>query len=176
MSNDHIKEQRSAGPPVISIVGKTDAGKTTLLEKLIGELKKRGLKVGVIKHDAHSFDIDHPGKDSYRLKQAGADVGIISSPLKVSIIRDVQEDLQVFDLRDRFLMDMDIVLTEGYKRDKGFKIEVSRAGHSTELLCEKGECIAVVADWEPDLDAPVFGLDDAAGVVDLLVKRFVNRG
>lgn len=175
MTGKENSTKYNAGPPVVSVVGKSDAGKTTLLEKLIAELKKRDFKVGVIKHDAHSFDIDHPGKDSYRLKKAGADVGIISSPAKVSIIRDVPEDLPVFELRDRFLMDMDIVLTEGYKRDKGYKVEVSRAAHSRELLCEKGECLAVVADWEPDLGAPVFALDDAAGVVDLIVEKLIQK-
>jgi len=70
--------------PVVSFVAKSGTGKTTLLEKVIAELKQRGYRVGAIKHDAHRFDIDHPGKDSHRLTSAGADTMLISSPDKAS--------------------------------------------------------------------------------------------
>ncbi len=73
--------------PVVSVVAKSGTGKTTLLEKLIHEMKRRGYRVGAIKHDAHSFEIDHEGKDSWRLTHAGADTTVITSPLQTAIIR-----------------------------------------------------------------------------------------
>jgi molybdopterin-guanine dinucleotide biosynthesis protein B len=78
--------------PIVSIVGKSDSGKTTLLEKLVAELKSRGFRVGTIKHDAHSFEIDHEGKDSWRHKKAGASVSIISSAEKIGMVLDSDHD------------------------------------------------------------------------------------
>ncbi len=78
--------------PIISIVSKKNCGKTTLLEKLIPELKQRGYRVGTIKHDVHGFNIDHEGKDTFRHKSAGADIVAISCPWKISIIMDVAEE------------------------------------------------------------------------------------
>ena len=79
--------------PVISIVSKKNCGKTTLLEKLIPELKRRGYRIGILKHDIHGFDIDHEGKDSFRHKAAGAEIVAISCPWKLSVIKDVQEEM-----------------------------------------------------------------------------------
>ena len=78
-------------PPIISIVGKSDSGKTTLLEKLIAEIKNRGYHIGTIKHDTHGFDIDREGKDTWRHKKAGASTVAISSPTKVAIIKDINQ-------------------------------------------------------------------------------------
>ncbi len=85
-------------PPIISIISKKRSGKTTLLEKLIPELKQRGYRVGVVKHDTHGFDIDHEGKDTYRHKAAGAEAVLISSPWKISLIQDVPEELSLDQL------------------------------------------------------------------------------
>jgi molybdopterin-guanine dinucleotide biosynthesis protein B len=75
--------------PIVSIVGKSGSGKTTLLEKVIKELTHRGYTVGVLKHDAHGFEIDHEGKDSWRHKKAGASTVALSSPEKFAVIKDV---------------------------------------------------------------------------------------
>lgn len=168
------KNSGRPAPPIISFVGKSNSGKTTFLEKLIPELRRRGFRVGVIKHDTHGFDIDHPGKDSYRLKAAGANSAIISSPAKLALVKDTGEDLPLDTLRDDFLMDMDIVLTEGYKRERAPKIEVSLRENTTEILCGEGECIAIVADWKPETGAPLFDLNNASGVADFIQEKFLK--
>ncbi|MBI5656564.1 MAG: molybdopterin-guanine dinucleotide biosynthesis protein B, partial [Geobacter sp.] len=111
---------------VVSFVAKSGTGKTTLLEKVIAELKRRGHRVGAIKHDAHRFDIDHPGKDSHRLTAAGADTMLITSPEKLALIKRHQEQPAIEELLATYCADLDIVLTEGFKRSSLPKIEVHR--------------------------------------------------
>jgi len=158
-------------PPIVCVVGKSDAGKTTFLEKLIRELKIRKIRVGTIKHDAHGFDIDKPGKDTWRHAQAGADAVIISSPAKFALIKKVDEEMSLDQVAE-LLPDMDIILTEGFKRSDKPKIEISRTAHSSELLCTSNELIALVSDAEWDIGVPLFGLDDASGVADLLQDKY----
>jgi molybdopterin-guanine dinucleotide biosynthesis adapter protein len=160
--------------PLVSVVGKSDAGKTTLLEKLIPELKRRGYRVATVKHDAHSFEIDQPGKDTWRHRQAGADVVVISSKDKMAIIRRVDEELSLLQIAE-MITGVDIILTEGFKRGPAPKIEVSRREKSTELLCTADELVAIATDQHFDLAVPQFGLDDAAGLVDILETRFLRK-
>jgi len=93
-------------PPIISIVGKSDSGKTTLLEKLLAEIKNRGYHSGIIKHDTHGFDIDHEGKDTWRHKKAGASTVIISSPNKIAVIRDIKEEKVLDAIAAEYLQDI----------------------------------------------------------------------
>jgi molybdopterin-guanine dinucleotide biosynthesis protein B len=158
-------------PPIVCVVGKSDAGKTTFLEKLIRELKGKNIRVGTIKHDAHGFDIDKPGKDTWRHAQAGADAVIISSPAKFALIKKVEEEMSL-DRVAELIRDMDIILVEGYKRSAKPKIEINRTAHSRELLCTSDELIALVSDTEWDMGVPLFGLDDASGVAELLQKKY----
>ena len=158
-------------PPIVAVVGKSDAGKTTFLEKLIRELKNRKIRVGTVKHDVHGFDIDHPGKDTWRHAQAGADAVIISSPSKVALIKKVEHEMSLDQVAE-LMSDMEIILVEGYKRCDKPKIEISRRAHSTELLCRPEELIALVSDSEWEIGVPVFDLDDAEGVAGLLVKNY----
>ena len=160
--------------PLVSVVGKSDAGKTTLLEKLIPELKRRGYRVATVKHDAHSFEIDQPGKDTWRHRQAGADVVVISSKDKMAIIRSVDEEMSLLQIADT-ITGVDIILTEGFKRGPAPKIEVSRREKSTELLCTADELVAIATDQHFDLPVPQFGLDDAVGLVDILERRFLGK-
>jgi molybdopterin-guanine dinucleotide biosynthesis protein B len=160
--------------PVVSVVGKSDAGKTTLLEKIIPELKRRGYRVATVKHDAHSFEIDQPGKDTWRHRQAGADVVVISAKDKMAIIRRLDEEMSLPQITD-MITGVDIILTEGFKRGPAPKIEVSRREKSTELLCAVDELVAVATDQRFDIPAPQFALDDAAGLVDLLERRFLGK-
>lgn len=166
-------------PPVVSIVAKSGTGKTTLLEKLIAELKGRGYRVGAIKHDAHSFSIDHEGKDSWRLTQAGAETMLITSPAKVAMVKMNRAD-QEPDLAEtiaRYCSDLDIVLTEGFKRSTLPKIEVHRHECQQALLCRGEEfdpqLLAVASDTALHLDVPVFDLNDAVGLCDLIVARYL---
>lgn len=166
-------------PPVVSIVAKSGTGKTTLLEKLIAELKARGYRVGAVKHDAHSFSIDHEGKDSWRLTQAGADTTLITSPAKVAMVKMNRDDKEpeLAETIERFCGDIDIVLTEGFKRSSMPKIEVHRQACHQALLC-RGEyfdphLIAVASDEDLQLDVPVFHLNDSVSICDLIVARYL---
>ena len=160
--------------PVISIVGRSNSGKTTFLEKMIRELKSRHYRVAVIKHDTHGFEIDHPGKDTWRMGQAGSDIVMISSPGKMAMIMKTNQELSLDQLQAQILGEVDIILSEGYKMGDKPKIEISRAEVGNELLCSKEELLALVTDQSFNLDVPHFGLDDASGVVDLLVGSFLE--
>jgi molybdopterin-guanine dinucleotide biosynthesis protein B len=161
--------------PIVSVVGKSNVGKTTLLEKLIPELKRRGYRVATVKHDAHSFEMDVPGKDTWRHRQAGADVVVISSRDKLAMIRRVSGEMPLAEIAAS-ITGVDIILTEGYKRGSAPKVEVSRREMSTELLCTADELVAIATDHLVDMDVPQFGLDDAAGLADVLVDRFLKVG
>ncbi|HLF25395.1 MAG TPA: molybdopterin-guanine dinucleotide biosynthesis protein B [Anaerolineae bacterium] len=159
--------------PVVSIVGKSDAGKTTLLEKLIPELKRRGYRVATIKHDAHQFEIDHPGKDSYRHFHAGSDWTVIASSTQLASVRRLDRQLALDEIAAT-ISGVDLILTEGFKREARVRIEVSRAAQSTELISTAAELLAIAADHPIDIGAPVYALDDAPGLVDL-IERVVLR-
>ncbi len=160
--------------PIISVVGYSNSGKTTYLEKLIPELSGRGHKVCAIKHDVHGFDIDVPGKDSHRLKESGAHTTIISSPFKIAMIADVEKDMNLSELRDRFITEIDIIITEGYKSDIHPKIEVFRKGIRDELLTKDDNTLfAVAADTETDTTVPVLSINDAKEMADLIEERFL---
>ncbi|HLC16416.1 MAG TPA: molybdopterin-guanine dinucleotide biosynthesis protein B [Thermodesulfovibrionia bacterium] len=161
----------------VSFVANSDTGKTTIVEKLIRELKNRGYRVGAFKHDAHRFDIDHPGKDSYRFTTAGADTMIITSPDKMAMVKMHSQSPPVEELLDRYFSDVDIVLIEGFKRLNLPKIEVHRKEKSHELLCRGNAhdptLIAVASNDTLQLDVPVFHLNDTKGIADFLEKRFL---
>jgi molybdopterin-guanine dinucleotide biosynthesis protein B len=161
-------------PAVISIVGKSDSGKTTLLEKLVSEFRKRGYRVGTIKHNVHGFDIDHEGKDSQRHKRAGAQAVALSSPSQFALIRDVERELTIDEIISDYLVDMDVVLTEGYKKEEKPKIEIFRKdGPHQEILCKHDKnLIAMVTDAAMQIHVPCFGLDDMAQLADFLKERY----
>lgn len=157
--------------PVVSVVGESGAGKTTFLEKLIRELRARNIRVGVIKHHVHDIDIDRPGKDTWRLSRAGAGAVAISAPGKIGLFKKLDREMDLDELAGMF-GDVDIILTEGYKRGNKPKIEVSRAAHSDGLISEPAELIAIVSDVSWNVGVPVYGLDDSAGVAGLLHSRY----
>jgi len=160
--------------PILSIVGKSDSGKTTLIERLIPELTRRGYRVATVKHDLHGFDIDREGKDTWRHKQAGAHTVIISSPNKLALIRETDRDHSLDDIRRAFVRDVDIIISEGYKNDTQPKIEVSRAAQQQELLCDpRDNLVAIASDRSHDRGVPCFDINDAAGLADFIVKRFL---
>ena len=131
-----MTETRTGKPALVAIVGKSDSGKTTLVEKVVPELVKLGLRVGTVKHDAHSFEIDHPGKDSWRHGQAGAEAYVIASPERLAFIAKLDTELELVDIVDRFYDGFDIVVAEGYKRTAPHRVELFRvgAGHSRAAL------------------------------------------
>ena len=158
--------------PIVSFVGHSNAGKTTLIEKLVPELARLGLDVGTIKHDVHGFDIDVPGKDSWRHKQAGAKRTIIASPKKLALIQDTDHDLSLEELAVYF-RGLNLILTEGYMREGKYKVEVFRPEVHSEPLCQGDEkLIALVSDTMLDLGVPRFRTGDVAGLASFLKKRF----
>ena len=161
--------------PIISIVGKSDSGKTTLIEKLLPELIGRGIRVATVKHDVHGFEVDREGKDSWRHKQAGAHTVVISSPQKAALIRDVEKDLTLEEIREKLIQDVDLILSEGYKKDVQPKIEVFRKEKHQELLCTKEDhLVAIASDRTFDIDVPCFGLDDMKGLADFIEEAFLR--
>jgi molybdopterin-guanine dinucleotide biosynthesis protein MobB len=164
------------GSKALSFVAKSGTGKTTLLEQVIAELKGRGYRVGAVKHDAHRFDIDHPGKDSYRLAAAGADATLITSPDKLALIKKHEASPPLDELVKYYLADMDLVLTEGFKKSGLPKIEVHRQGRSATLICrgeERDPSLVAVASDEPlSLDVPVLDLNAPSLVADFVEGYF----
>jgi len=160
--------------PIVSIVGKSKSGKTTLLEKLIAELKRRDYRVATVKHHVHAdFEIDYPGKDSWRHFQAGAEVTIVSSPVKLAMVRRQDHDASLSELA-ALITDADILLTEGYRWETAPKIEIVRAARSQSPICEPDELIALVTDLTFECSVPHFALDDASGLADLIEERFLK--
>ena len=139
--------------PIITFVGKSGTGKTTLLEQLIPMLKGRGLRLAVLKHDAHHFEMDKPGKDTYRFTAAGADVVTISNAEKFAMIEQPPEELSLRDIISR-LPQVDLVLTEGYKKSRYPKIEIHRAELHRPLLADPNELLAILTDEPVDSPAP----------------------
>jgi molybdopterin-guanine dinucleotide biosynthesis protein B len=169
---DQARGGAQAPPPgLVAIVGKSDSGKTTLIEKLLPELLKLGLRVGTVKHDAHSFEIDHPGKDSWRHGQAGALAYVVSSPERLAYISKVDGEMPLTDIARRFFAGFDLVVAEGYKRSSPHLVELFRvgAGHPAPL-CAPGETLALVTDAPLD-HAHRFALDDAAGLARFLAEQ-----
>lgn len=161
--------------PVVSIVGESDTGKTTLIEKIIPELIRRGYRVATIKHHKHGFDIDHAGKDSWRHKQAGAALTVLSSPRRVAVVEDVAKDHGIAELRDMYIRNVDIILTEGFKRNSHPKIEVFRADRKGDLISRGDEnLMAVAGDKPPQVGVPCFDGNDIAGIVDLIANKFLR--
>lgn len=163
---------------VVAFVAKSNTGKTTLLEHVIRELKGRGYRVGAIKHDAHRFDIDHPGKDSHRLTAAGADTMLITSQEKLALVKKHDAAPPLEELVTTYFSDVDIVLTEGFKMSSLPKIEVHRKERSPTLLCRGDQydaTLQAVASDEPlDLDVPVLDLNNPKEVADFVEQRFLR--
>jgi len=162
-------------PPIVSIVGRPDCGKTTLLEKVIPELARQGYRVGTIKHHVHEFEMDKPGKDTWRHKQAGARIVALSSPTGLGVIRDTDRDTPVVELVARYFLDADLILAEGYKRESLPKIEVYRTAiHASPLEDRDATWMAMVSDRKVAEDLPYFALDDIQGITSFLVNTFIK--
>jgi molybdopterin-guanine dinucleotide biosynthesis protein MobB len=159
-------------PPVVLIVGRSQSGKTTLIEKLIPEFKRRGYTVGTIKHSHHNPDLDRSGKDSSRHKAAGADIVIFHSPGKIAMVKN--DDSGSLDSLLGYFDDVDLVITEGYKTEKKPKIEIVRSARHTEpLLRNDTHLIAVVTDVDLQLNVPIFGFEDVVKLADMIEEKFL---
>ncbi|MGQ9483703.1 MAG: molybdopterin-guanine dinucleotide biosynthesis protein B [Desulfosoma sp.] len=161
--------------PIVCVVGASNVGKTTFLEKLIPALTRRGYLVGTVKHDVHGFDMDREGKDTWRHARAGAQTIAISSPERVASIRTVPHELPLEDVVARYFWDEDLVLAEGFKRSIFPKIEVFRSAIEPQPLCSSADnLIALVTDAPVEADVPRFGFDDVEGVAHFLESRYLK--
>ncbi len=161
--------------PVLSIVGRSNSGKTALIERLLPWLAARGWRVGTLKHDVHGFRMDHEGKDTYRHFQAGSRRVVIAGPSEVALRERVEAPLEAGALVERFFGGMDLVITEGYKTGSWPKVEVVRAARSPEPICLGDETLAAVATDVPGpWPVPSFGLEDAEGLGGWIERCFLG--
>lgn len=155
------------------VTGWKNAGKTGLMERLVADITARGLSVSTVKHAHHSFDVDHPGKDSHRHRVAGASEVLLASRKRFALmheLRDAEEPtLEALLAR---LAPVDLVLVEGYKRDRHPKVEAHRAETGHALIAPGDPTIrAVASDTALDLDRPVFDLNDTAKIADFILSE-----
>lgn len=161
-------------PKVLSFVGRSDSGKTTLITQLIVELKKRAVTVAVIKHAHQGFDLDRKGSDSAMYQAAGADAVMLASPQGMALMRPCPNDAELDRLID-YLPDMDLVIIEGYKREKHPKIEVYRADCGEPPLAPQLEnLIAMVGRSPVRTDLPVFAPDDMLTLTEFIITRILS--
>ncbi len=168
--------------PIVPIVGKSESGKTLLMQQLIAEFKKRGYKIAAVKHCHAGMEIDHPGKDTWKFAQAGSDAVCISSPDKLALIKNVAHDLSIDEVLPIIGPEFDLILVEGFKKSRLPKIEVHRKELGDDLLCSPGELSAIVTDGSLDTlmadscRPPTFRWGDTVAIADFIEKSFVlNR-
>jgi molybdopterin-guanine dinucleotide biosynthesis protein B len=168
-------------PPLFGVVGWKNSGKTTLMVGLVGELTNRGLNVSVIKHAHAKFDIDHEGRDSFKMREAGAFEVALSSPRRFALIRELRHasEMSLAEIIS-YAGPCDLLLVEGYKREAFPKIEIRRDGAaSREPLQECFPEIVAIASDRPgaeDGTLPVFSLNDVKGIADFVVATLgLNR-
>lgn len=155
------------------VVGWKNAGKTGLMERLVTEFTVRGLTVSTIKHAHHGFDMDQPGKDSHRHRDAGAQEVIVASAARFALLHELRTapEPTLDDLIAR-LSPVDLVLVEGYKRDRHPKIEAWRAVNANPLIADTDPTVRAVAADEPlERTEPVFDLNDTHAIVDFIASE-----
>ncbi len=161
-------------PQIISIAGKSNSGKTTLLVKLISELSRRGYKIGSVKHTHDGFDFDQEGKDSWRQKKAGAQATLVITDTKIALVK---EDTRPYiEKMKTFLGDSDLILAEGFKRQPLPKIEIFRLNtpHKEPLCLEDPNLIAFVTDSDYRPPVPVFGLEDIQEIASFIEDGYLT--
>jgi len=161
---------------LVSIIGRSNSGKTFLIEKLVSILTSKGHRIATIKHAAHGFDIDLAGKDSWRHKQAGASTVILASPDKIAVIQAVEKEISLEEIQRFWIKDADLILAEGFKRERAPKIQVSLFEDSGELLCGKeDQLVALVSDKTlSQEDVPVFSDKEIDRLAQWLEENYID--
>lgn len=163
-------------PPLFGVVGWKNSGKTTLMARLIGELTRGGYRVAVVKHAHESFEVDHPGRDSFKLREAGASEIALSSPRRFALMRELGDapEMSFADVL-AYVGPCDLVLIEGFKREAFSKIEIRKEGSaSREPLHGQFPQVVAIASDRPDTEKgnlPVFQIDDIAALADFILSH-----
>lgn len=162
--------------PLITFIGRSGSGKTTLLERLIRELSQRGYRLAAIKHHTkNGFDIDVPGKDSWRFAQAGSRQVVIAAPDQFATYRKLDHELSLDEIAAG-IQEVDLILVEGYKKSNKPSVEVVRFARSAELVGSPEQRIAVACDQPLEVGVPWFHLDDVQGIAGFIAERFLKAG
>ena len=158
--------------PMLSIVGRSNTGKTTFIERLIPILNKKGLRIATIKHHLHDFESDREGKDSYRHKKAGARIAMVVSPQKVAFTADTDKEMTLAELVSTYVRDVDLVIVEGFKQESTPKIEVYRYSQEVVPLSHVDrDVFAVMSDRPVDAPVPVLSRDDVQMAAELILSK-----
>jgi molybdopterin-guanine dinucleotide biosynthesis protein B len=158
-------------PSVVCVVGRDGSGKTRIIEGIAREMKARGHRVATVARSAEGPALESVTKDAERYASAGSDMIVVGSPDAVTSVRRVDEEVSLDELIWTVGEEYDLILAEGF-RESGFpKIEVHRAAVGGGLICRKDELLALASDTPFDIDVPQFGLDDAAGLADLIEAK-----
>lgn len=160
--------------PVVTIIAKSGSGKTTLLVKLISEFKRREYKLATIKRHSHAgFDIDKPGKDSWRFAQAGSDHVIIAAPDKIAGYRLLERELTLDEILEP-IRDVDLILVEGFKHAGKPTIEIIRAEIGTQLIADDEQLIAVITDTPLSINVPQFANKNISEITDFIETQYLK--
>lgn len=163
----------------VAFIARSGTGKTTLIEQLLPILIRRGYHVGAIKHDAHRFNIDHPGKDSHRLTSAGAETMLISSAEKLALVKKHLQSPPVEELIASYFSDNDLVLVEGFQKSGLPKIEICRKGKLDPLICRGDindpKLVAMASDVSLEVDVPVLDLNVPQQIADFIEEKFLKN-
>jgi len=161
--------------PIVSIVGHSQSGKTTLAEQLIVEFKRRGLRVAAIKHTCQDFDMDKPGKDTWRYAEAGSDAVVISSPTRLAVLRPQADNESIEDVLRLLGPEYDLIIIEGFHGGHAPKIEVHRKELKQGLRCNPDEVKAIVTDEKLEVDRPQFSWDEISSIADFILKQIIGK-
>jgi len=161
--------------PIVSFVGYSGSGKTTLLTKVILEFKEKGFRVATIKHDAHRFQMDVEGKDTWKYAQAGADIVLINSQAKFAMVQALENPIP-FEEVVSHVKNVDIIFVEGYKHESPPKILVVRRETDIALLPQLEDVIAIASTLPiGETKLPVYDLDDVNGIVNLIETKILGE-
>ena len=157
--------------PFVSFVGNSNSGKTTLIEQLVRELKKLGYRVATVKHAPHGFNIDRPGKDSYRLKEAGSDVVVVSSPTQLALIKDIETEASLSQIATLIGNKVDIILLEGFKSTKEPKIAILNDESDTNFFSQEENILTAIIARPSSQGKPQFADEDITKIINLIVDH-----
>jgi molybdopterin-guanine dinucleotide biosynthesis protein B len=163
-------------PPIVSIVGYSQSGKTTLIERLLPELQRRGRRVATVKHTGGEFDMDRPGKDTWRYAEAGSTAVAILGPQRSAILKRHERDYSFDEVIAAVGRACDLVLLEGWHSGPAPKIEVHRAALGQEMRCKPEELLAVVSEEPIETDCRQFRPDEISSIANLVEQQITDDG